>query len=522
MSSMLEEVVEGVEPLPSLVSIMAGVKPAILLSLDVGTSGVRAALFDESGSEITGAQVNNRRDLTSVPDFAEVDPEAIVERVAETIDELLAKSLHTESRIELIAISCFWHSLVGIDSVGRASTPLLSWADTRAAEMAKNLRSQFRESEIHLRTGCRFHPSYWPAKLKWLQKERSEAFKTTRCWLGLAEYLSLRLFGETAASVSMASATGLFNQLTCTWDWDLVKQLGISAETLPEIGTLSTHPSLKENFAVRWPPLAEARLCAVVGDGAANNIGGGCSQRDKIALMVGTSGAMRVLYEGEAPAQLPPELWCYRADRARVVVGGALSDGGGLYRWLTDSLAVEDSVTTIEDQLGAMEADAHGLTLLPFWSGERSTGWSLDARGGIFGLTQQTKPIEIVRAALEAIAYRFALIARSLETMAPKATVVATGNALRSSPVWMQIIADVLGRPIMLSDVREASTHGAALLALEAAGKIGSIEEVAIPVEAVFEPDMSRHTRYQQGLRRQQEIYERLLANKQSDTDVGL
>ena len=511
---MLEEVVEGVEPLPSVVSVMAGEKTAILLSLDVGTSGVRAALFDDAGSEITGAQVNNRRNFASAPDFAELDAEAIVEQVAETIDDLLAKSLHTAGRIELIAISCFWHSLVGIDSGSHATTPLLSWADTRAAEMAKNLRSQFPECEIHARTGCRFHPSYWPAKLQWLKKERSETFKSTRRWLGFAEYLSLRLFDETTTSVSMASATGLFNQRTCSWDWDLVKELGISAETLPEIGILNTHPRLNGNFALRWPALAEARLCAVVGDGAANNIGGGCSQRDEIALMVGTSGAMRVVYEGEPPEQLPPELWCYRADRARVVVGGALSDGGGLYRWLTDSLALDDVATTIEDQLGAMEADAHGLTVLPFWSGERSTGWSPEARGGIFGLTQNTKPIELVRAALEAIAYRFALIARSLETVAPQATVVATGNALRSSPVWMQIIADVLGRPIMLSDVREASTRGAALLALEAAGKIGSIEEVAIPVEAVFEPDMSRYARYQQGLRRQQEMYERVLENK--------
>src|SRR5258705_1578270 len=200
--------------------------------------------------------------------------------------------------------------------------------------------------------------------------------------------------------------------------------------------------------------------------------------------MIGPSRAMRVVYEGQPPPQLPPELWCYRADRKRVVVGGALADGGGLYHWLTSALTLSDNPAGIENQLRAMEPDAHGLTILPFWSGERSTGWSADARGGIFGLTQQTKPIELVRAALEAIAYRFALIARSLETMAPKATVVATGNALRSSPVWMQIIADVLGRPIMLSDVREASTHGAALLALEAAGKIGSIEEVAIPVEA--------------------------------------
>jgi len=86
----------------------------------------------------------------------------------------------------------------------------------------------------------------------------------------------------------------------------------------------------------------------VIGDGAANNIGGGCSTRDKIALMVGTSGAMRVVYEGQPPPQLPPELWCYRADRNRVVVGGALSDGGGLYHWLTSALTLSDNPAGIE------------------------------------------------------------------------------------------------------------------------------------------------------------------------------
>jgi gluconokinase len=332
--------------------------------------------------------------------------------------------------------------------------------------------------------------------------------------LGFAEYLCLQLFGETAMSVSMASATGLFDQLTCTWDRSLITQLQLPADTLPEIASPQTRPRLARNYASRWPSLAEARLCSVIGDGAANNIGGGCSTRDKIALMVGTSGAMRVVFEGQPPPQLAPELWCYRPDRSRVVVGGALSDGGGLYHWLTNALSLNDNTAGIENQLGAMEPDAHGLTILPFWSGERSTGWSADARGGIFGLTQHTKPIDIVRAALEGIAYRFALIARALEAVAPEATVVATGNALRSSPVWLQIVADVLGRPIMLSGSSEASTRGAALLALEAVGKIGSIEDVSVPVEAVFEPDKARHGRYQQGLRRQQELYEHLFENK--------
>jgi gluconokinase len=148
--------------------------------------------------------------------------------------------------------------------------------------------------------------------------------------------------------------------------------------------------------------------------------------------------------------------------------------------------------------------------VLPFWSGERSTGWHADARGGIFGLTQTTRPAEIVRAVLESIAYRFALIARGLDTVAPQAMIVASGNALRSSPVWLQIMADVLGRPLALGGSAEASSRGVALLALEAVGKIATIEQDLFAVERVFEPDMSRHTRYQQGLARQEDLYERV------------
>jgi gluconokinase len=150
------------------------------------------------------------------------------------------------------------------------------------------------------------------------------------------------------------------------------------------------------------------------------------------------------------------------------------------------------------------------LTILPFWSGERSPGWSTDVRGTIFGLRQQTTPVEIVRAALESIAYRFALITRALDQIAPGAKIFAAGNALRASPVWLQIVADVLGRPLLFGGTAEASIRGAALLALEAVGKIASIEEDSVAVEQVFEPDMTRHALYQRGVARQEELYERI------------
>ena len=508
MSSVLDDVIDEIEPAPSIVSVMAGIKPCLLLSIDVGTSGVRAALFDEHGGEVQGAQVRSRSSAVT-SDFAELDADQLVDEVVKTVDELLTYHFHSAAQIEFIAISAFWHSLMGVDAAGLPTTPVLTWADTRAARFANSLRTDFDEQGIHARTGCRFHASYWPAKLQWLRSEQAEKFRATRCWLGFADYLCLRLFGEQVTSVSMASATGVFNQRDCDWDWNFVDALSISPDTLPEIKT-GINARLSDAFATRWPPLAEARLVSVAGDGAANNIGAGCSTKDKIALMVGTSGAMRVVFAGEPPERLPPELWSYRACTKRVVVGGALSDGGGLVQWLNEALRFNDDDAALQEKLSALEPDAHGLTILPFWSGERSTGWSAASRGGIFGLTQKTKPIDIMRAALESVAYRFALIARALDQVAPEAMIIASGNALRSSAPWLQIMADVLGRPLALGGSAEASSRGAALLALEAVGKIATIDEDQFAVERAFEPDMTRHARYQEAIARQERLYERV------------
>jgi gluconokinase len=258
----------------------------MLLSIDIGTSGVRASLFDERGNEVPGAQVHSRRPI-SISNFGELYPNRLVNEVIDTIDQL-----PVITRIDHIAISAFWHSLIGVDSNGQPTTALLTWADTRAAQFANDLRSQFNEAEIHHRTGCRFHPSYWPAKLLWLKHQQTDKFNRTRYWLGFAEFFCLRLFGETATFVSTASATGLFNQRNCDWDWDFVDALGIARDTLPIIKT-QTYARLTNEFALRWPALAEAELVTVVGDGAANNIGAGCSTKDKIALMIGTSQGHR-------------------------------------------------------------------------------------------------------------------------------------------------------------------------------------------------------------------------------------
>lgn len=481
-----------------------GQESAVLLALDVGTSGVRAALFDESGKEINSVSRSRAEtNLNTTP--AELDADSIVQLVEQTIDSLMASGASSRSPLELIAISCFWHSLLGIDQEGTPTTPVLTWADTAAANAAIQLRRHYDEEEFHLRTGCRFHSSYWPAKLLRLKHQRPKNFNRTRKWLSFGEYLGLHFFGTTVASVSMASGTGLFNQSLRHWDDDLLGKLDIDRGQLPEIAdqTVSAF-SLGDRFAQRWPMLRGAVLCPAIGDGAANSIGSGCVTRNKVALMVGTSGAMRVLSKEEPPTELPASLWCYRADRTRVVVGGALSDGGGLYGWIRESLAFGGNSEEIERALQGMDPDCHGLTILPFWSGERSTGWRSDARGAILGMTMKVRPIDILRAAMEAVAYRFALIANDLRAFAPEAEIIASGNALYSSAAWAQILADVLGKKLQLSNLREASTRGAALLALEAVGKLERLEDFSVPVQKTYEPDMVRNVRYQEALARQQ------------------
>jgi gluconokinase len=511
MSNVLDEVVDGFEPLPELVSVMAASKAAVLLGLDIGSSGIRAALFDVRGGEIEGASVRINRWHRGRVDFATIEADVLLEQVAQTLDALFAKRYESITRIELISISCFWHSLLGVDETGRPTTPVFGWADSRATAAASQLRSELNESKFHARTGCRFHPSYWPAKLLRLRTDEPQIFLATSRWLSFAEYLTLQFFGEMAISVSMASATGLLNQRTCEWDEELLETLHVGVKSLPEIASANrSFYKMQREYALRWPQLSEARLFPPIGDGAANNIGAGCHSTEEIALMIGTSGAMRVLFEGEPPQPLAPELWSYRADRSRVVVGGALSDGGGLYNWIKELLFYDEDYELIESELELLRPNAHGLTILPFWAGERSTGWTIDAHGAILGLTSQTRPIEILRAAMEAIAYRFALIASALKPLAPTATIVASGHALRSSPTWVQILADVLDSRIMVSELSEASMRGAALLVLETAGKIHRIEEFAMPVEKIVEPDVSRHAAYQDGLERQQQIYKKL------------
>ena len=440
---------------------------------------------------------------------AVLDAEDLAGLVFRVVDETMSKAGGADGGISAVATSTFWHGMLGVDARGRPTTPIFTWADRRAAPAARELKQALDEGAVHGRTGSVLHSSYWPAKLIWLSQTDPDAFSRTERFLSPGEYLHLKLFGETRAGTSMASGTGLFDQNRRAYDGELLAALPIDEGRLSPV---SDEPlgGLGGEWAGRWPALREVPWFPAVGDGACSNVGSGCVTRDKLALMVGTSGAMRVSWEADS-VEVPEGLWCYRADARRFVAGGALSDGGNLVEWLRGTLRLPDEGET-ERLLSRMKPDTHGLTFLPLLAGERGPGWADEANGTIAGLSLGTTPVEILRAAMEAVALRFALIAGRLEATFPEENreIIATGGGLLGSPTWVRIMADALGRPVKISGVREASSRGAALLAAQALGG-PRVEEIAAPLRETYQPDEGRHGIYRRALERQGELYDAVM-----------
>ncbi len=488
----------------------------LILVLDIGTSSVRAALYDMKGNVLPETMVKHERQLTKTDDGgAEIDALEAFAQIEKAIDDVLKKSTKIKGEISHVAASSFWHSLVGIDAKGKPTTKVFGWADTRSAKYIAELRKKFNETAVHNRTGARFHSSFWTAKLLWLRKDYAKIFTKTDRWLSFSDFAALKLFDNAQTSVSMASATGIFDIRANDWDTDLIKFLTLKRENLPQIVAEDSQTfQLNTKYQKRWERLKNAEWFAAIGDGAANNIGAGCVEKSKAALMIGTSGAMRVAFAGDAPKKIPSGLWCYRIDRKRIIIGGALSDGGGLYGWLKENVRLKDDDNKTEQEIEKRLPDGHGLTFLPFLAGERSTGYHENAYGAVLGLKSSTDTIDIVQSALESVAYRFAEIFNQLSDVCKIREIIASGGALRESPLWTQIISDVLAQNMSLPDTREASSRGAVLLALETIGKIESIEKQETPKGREFKFDKGRHAIYKKARTRHEKFYDILVKTK--------
>ena len=491
---------------------------AQVLAIDVGSSAIRAGIYDSRASLVDGSSVTIRHEQVVRSDGTSTeDPLELADLVESAIGQVLARHNDHSKNIAGVGVASMASTILGVDQAGAPVTPIYTYADSRPSDDVVNLRKSIDIDATYQRTGVMQHWSYVPARILWLRRTQPCLFQSIHKWLDFPTYLYSRWFGFNRArtSHSLAAWSGLQNRSTLDWDTELLNLIGLQSEQLPEISPhYDVQSDLQEPYANRWKPLRDAGFALGVGDGAAVNIGTGCVAPDRIATTVGTTAAMRLFAQHAAARELPniPRgLWGYPLTNESTLIGGAFTEGGSVVKWCTDVLQMPN-LSELDDALNSREPASHGLTVLPFLSGERATGWATDATATISGLTSATDGVDIVQAMMQAVAYRFSLVAELLNPYAAKNSIyIAGGNAMTSSDWWVQTIADVLGAEVHTTADDEATTRGAAILALQANGVWKTLADIMPKLHKRFDPRPQFRDRHSEGIRRQHHLYDALI-----------
>ncbi len=286
-------------------------KRGSVLAIDIGTSSTRAAIYDSRGKRVLKTTTQFTYPLATAPDGrAELRPFDIDRAVTKAVSHALRVS-GRRGPVAAVGVSCFWHSLLGLDAKGRPITPIYTWADSRCRGDATKLRARGAEKAIHAQTGCMARASFWPAKLFWLRRENPALFRRVARWVSPAEWIQGKWCGQSNASVSMASGTGLLEARTGKWHAGLLRRCGINGGKLNAISDepLSVSPAAVRKFSA----LSGTKWFPAIGDGAASNVGSGATAPGFAAINVGTSAALRVVTK--AGVRAPFGLFSYRIDK---------------------------------------------------------------------------------------------------------------------------------------------------------------------------------------------------------------
>ncbi|OWZ03481.1 Glycerol kinase [Phytophthora megakarya] len=503
----------------------------VVIVVDVGSSSIRASCF-ALVSEAQWVLINGslqQQHVSSIDVHGEADGDQIAATVEQILDHTMAFLRFTNLTQTLVGVgfSTFAMNVLGVDAKGKAVTSVYTYAGRRktTAEWAKELQQRLADrgelEEAHNRTGTVVHPAYAPATFLRLHEEELGTVERVTKWQSISGYLIGKWTQRDAClpiSFSEASWMGLLDFRRSEWDARLLELVGMDSSKMPPLADSSVPFSgLNATFARRWPELMNVPFFLGVSDGAAANIGSKCIDASRIAVTIGTSAAVRVVLSAHSMknVKVPKGLWCYRIGTDHVLLGGALSDGGSVYKFFRESLRLSDE-GDLTSQLEKVAPAKHGLIVLPFLSGERAPGWLENATCTISGINKWTTPIEFLRAGMESIALRvgvlFSLLAFSADL---DATVVVSGTALTSSRVWRQMIADCLGKKLILeSSATETTSRGLAVLVgtylgLHTLKESGSFPEGTTHLE-YSHPDTKSHAAYLKARHEQESLYRKL------------
>ena len=489
---------------------------SIIIGVDIGTTGVRSVAYRLGNAAATATEEYPL--FTDQSGVAEQDADVIMMAteavIARTVQQLGAEV----SDVKGLAFSSVFHSFLAIGEDGRPLTRLMTWADTRSQIYLDEVKELMDWDASYHRTGCPLHPMYSLLKIYWLRKNNPEAFRKATWFGSIKDYAFHRLTGKRMVDRSIASGSGCYNIQTLEWDQEILKLLGISKEQMLTVVPTTAHEGLQSSMAQRLGLPAGLPVVIGAGDGMMANVGVGAVKPGQLNITIGTSGAIRMAAD-QPKTDKKRRTWCYNLAEGRWMLGGAINNGGISFRWARDKFAETeqrvaeklglDSYSLLATYAEKVPAGSNGLILLPFFTGERAPNWNANARGTLFGLTLNHDKRHIIRATLEGICYRMKSVLESLEEITGTAEEIRVSGSFTRSEVWLQILADVLGREINVPNVEEGAAYGAAILGFYSLGMLSSIDAAAdlIGIKKTYFPNKDHQETYEKLYKIYYEIY---------------
>jgi len=483
---------------------------AYFVGADVGTAGCRISIYDEKG-KLTASAAHGYALHTPRPGWAEQDPEEIFQAFRRTLAEALGQ-MADRRNIRALCFATTLHSIFPISSDGLPLHRALIWADSRAQPYLDHFRDALDTEALYARTACPLHAMYPLAKLLWFRHEEPEKFAEAARFISIKEFLVFRLTGRFMVDRSVASGTGMFDVHELDWDRACLDATAVSRERLSPI--FPTTEAIQD-----WPTASiglpeGTSLVLGAGDGVLSTLGAAAVRSNQYTLMIGSSGAVRRCVPAPTTDSTTRN-WCYNLTDRLWVIGGAINNGGLALKWVRDNFT-PGAYEHLDVAASTVNAGSDGLIFLPFFSGERSPHWNSDARGVLFGLTLNHTADHVIRATMEGVAfslYSVFLGLQKLETVSADSIEFRASGSVTRSAVWLQIIADVFGHPIVVPGEPEGTAFGAAALAMIGTGALNEagVGRLAGAPRSTFEPDAARHLLYQELFAQFENVYRSLI-----------
>lgn len=427
------------------------------IGIDIGTTATKAVCFDNEGKVI--------RQFTQSYPMYHPKPDWSIQKISEVLAAVLEciQEISKGIKPEFISFSSAMQSIIAIDNEGKPLIDAILWADNRAHSLAEALKKTDQGKHFYNATGIPIHTFSPMTKIAWLKEHDAENFSKAFKFISIKEYVWHYLTGEYVIDSSMASGTGLMNIHALQWESDILDYLGIAKSQLSEIVSV-THQSkgITDNF----------NYIIGGGDGALANLGTGAMETGRMALSIGTSGAVRLAIDKPLiDSQMRTQ--CYHVMENQYLKLGAVNNGAIILQWLKESiLKTDESFEELFEQAKTIPAGSEGLLFVPYLLGERAPIWDASAKGSLLGIQISHTKAHLIRAILEGILFGLLHITEVLlpDSKQRHLTTIMASGGFGKSEFWLQMVADIFQMKVLVAETIESSAWGAVLIGFKAIG----------------------------------------------------